>query len=277
MWTTVALMSALSWTPAQAGQLELKNSRVTYGILGQERKDTSYLPGDMVVLAFDIEGLPVGDDGRLKYSMSVRLYDHKKRQDVFKKEPQQMEVVNTLGRSRVPTFALTNIGTDTEPGKYTMIVEVNAGKESKKLERDFEVKKREFGIVRPGFVYNQLSEEQAGERAIIYSPPLAVPGQNLLLHFAVVGFTLAGNNNQPKVKVKMEILDESGQPVLKNAFKGAATSIPDEVKQLLTIPFQIPIQVNRGGKFKIVLTATDENNGNKTVTQTLDFKAVEIN
>src|SRR5215469_8307877 len=77
MWTTLALMSALNWTPAQAGKLELKNDRVTYGILGQERKDTAYLPGDLVVLAFDIEGLTVKDDGQVKYSMSMELTDSK--------------------------------------------------------------------------------------------------------------------------------------------------------------------------------------------------------
>jgi hypothetical protein len=278
MWTTLALMSALSWTPAQAAQLELKNPRVTYGILGQERKDTNYLPGDMVVLAFDIEGLPVGPDGLVRYSMSVILYDHKQRKEVFKKEPQRMEVVNTLGSSRVPTFALTNIGTDTEPGTYTMrvIVTDSSGKVSKELKRDFEVKKSEFGIVRPGFVYNKLNEEQAGEATSI-APPLAVPGQNLLLHFAVVGFVLAGNKNQPKVKVEMKVVDEAGKPVLQKSFSGEAIDIPDEAKQLKVIPFQVPIQVNRSGKFKVVITATDKNNNDKTATLPLDLKVIEIN
>jgi len=279
MWTTLALMSALSWTPAQAPRLELKNPRVTYGILGQERKDTNYLPGDMVVLAFDIEGLPVGADGLIQYSMSVTLYDHKQKKEVFKKLPQRMSVVNTLGGSRLPTFALTNIGTDTEPGKYTMTVEVadGTGKISKKLERDFEVTKPAFGIVRPGLVYNLMGDEQAGASTIIYAPPVAVPGQNLMLHFAVVGFALAGNKQDPKVKVEMKVLDESGNPVLKKPFGGKATSISDEAKQLKVIPFSVPIQVNRSGKFKIVVTATDENSNGKTITQTLDLKVVEVN
>ncbi|MGH7223076.1 MAG: hypothetical protein ACRELF_07605, partial [Gemmataceae bacterium] len=250
MWTTLALVSALSWTPAQAGQLELKNARVTYGILGQERKDTNYLPGDLVVLAFDIEGLKVAPDGLAKYSMSVKLYDHKQKKVVFEKVPQQMEVVNTLGGSRVPTFALTNIGTDTAAGKYTMTVEVNDGKVSKKLERDFEVKKSEFGIVRPGFVYNKLNEEQVGPTTTI-APPLAVPGQNLMLHFAVVGFALAGDKNDPNVKVEMKVVDEAGKPVLEKAFSGRATKIDDEAKQLRVIPFEVPIQVTRIGKFKV--------------------------
>ncbi len=124
MWASLALMSALNWTPAQAGQLELKNVRVTYGILGQERKDTNYLPGDMVVLAFDIEGLKVAADGKVQYSMSMELID-KAGKSVFKKDPQEMLTVNTLGGGRLPSFALTEIGTDTAPGTYTMNVVVN--------------------------------------------------------------------------------------------------------------------------------------------------------
>src|SRR6476659_4949110 len=123
MWTTLALMSAMNWTPAQAGQLELKNVRVTYGILGQERKDTTYLPGDLVVLAFDIEGLKVADDGQVKYSMSMELLDSKGK-SLFKKDPQDTIAVNTLGKARLPAFALTEVGTDTAPGKYTMNVVV---------------------------------------------------------------------------------------------------------------------------------------------------------
>jgi hypothetical protein len=277
MWTTLALMSALSWTPAQAGQLELKNARVTYGILGQERKDTSFLPGDMVVLAFDIEGLKVGDDGLVEYSIQMELFDHKAKKAVYKREPQNMKVVNTLGGSRLPSFALTNIGTDTEPGKYTMTVTVNdvAGKTSKDLKRDFEVKKPEFGIVRSGFVYNKLNEEQAGPPTTI-APPLAVPGQNLMLNFAVVGFRLGGDKNQPKVTVKMEITDESGKPVLGKPFKGTADNIPEEAKQLKVIPFEVPIQANRSGKFKVVITAKDELSS-KEVTLTLDLKVLELN
>lgn len=276
MWTTLALMSALSWTPAQASQLQLKNARVTYGILGQERKDTSYLPGDMVVLAFDIEGLKVESDGRVKYSIGMELFDHKKKTAVYQRAPQEMTVVNTLGGSRLPSFALTNIGTDTEPGKYTMTVKVKdvAANATKELKQDFEVKKPDFGIVRPGFVYNKLNEEQAGPPTTI-APPLAVPGQNLMLNFAVVGFRLAGEKTQPKVSVEMKITDESGEAVLKKPFSGTADNIPDEAKQLKVIPFEVPLQCNRSGKFKVILTAKDEISG-KTVQQTLDLKVIEL-
>jgi hypothetical protein len=280
MWTTLALMSALSWTPAQAGQLQLKNARVTYGILGQERKDTSFLPGDMLILAFDIEGLKVGDNGLVEYSIQMELFDHKAKKVVYKREPQNMKVVNTLGGSRLPSIALTNIGSDTEPGMYTMTVTVNdvIAKISKELKQDFVVKKPDFGIVRPGFVYNKLNDEQAAGPPTTIAPPLVVPGQNLMLNFSVVGYRLDRDKNQPKVTVTMEITDESGKPVLGKPFKGTAEKLSEEIMQLKHIPFFMPIQANRSGKFKVVLTARDElASPPKESTLTLDLKVIELN
>jgi hypothetical protein len=279
MWATLALMSALSSTPAQGGQLEVKNVRVTYGILGQERKDTTYLPGDLVVLAFDMEGLQVAPDGTVKYSTSMELIGADpmtgKPKTHFKQDPQEMTTVNTLGGSRLPSFALAEIGTDTAPGKYTMSVVVTdvAAKKSVKLERGFEVKKSEFGIVRPGFTYIDMNERSRGAPQI--APPVGVPGQNLLLNFAVVGFELKGQMQVPNVTVQMEVKDESGEGV-KKPYTGKVENLEDNFKKLRYIPFQFPMQLNRSGKFKVVLKATDVHTG-KTATQTLDLKVIEVN
>jgi hypothetical protein len=278
MWTSLALLSALSWTPAQAGQLELKNARFTYGFLGQERKDSTFLPGDMAILAFDIEGLKVDKKGQVKYSTSMELFDHQQKKPVFKTtRPQEKALVNTLGGSRVPAIALTNIGTETKPGDYTMTVVVTdlvAKTPPIKLERKFQVKPAAFGIVRPGFVYAGLSDEEAGVPTTL-APPLAVPGQNLILHFSVGGFKLAGQNNDPDVEVRMVVQDDKGKPVLGEPYSGEAKNVRKEIKDQGFIPFQIPIQVNRSGKFKIVLTAKDKHAG-KTDTLTLDLRVVEV-
>ncbi len=278
MWTSLALMTALSWTPAQANQLELKNARFTYGILGQERKESTFIPGDMVVLAFDIEGLKTADDGSATYSMSMKLFHNKEAKPVLEKVPQRMTVVNTLGGNRLPSFALTNLFTDAETGDYTMsiVVEDVLAKVSAKLERTFKVKPLEFGIVRVGFVYSQLNEEQAGGPPHL-APPLAVPGQNLMLNFSVVGFKMAGAKDQPDVAVTMVVEDEAGKPVLKKPFSGKATEIDDELKKLKIIPFQVPVQINRSGKFKIVITVEDKHSGGKSISQSLDLKAIEVN
>jgi hypothetical protein len=280
MWTTLALLSALSGTPAQAGQLELKNPRFTYGILGQERKDDTFLPGDMVILSFDIDGLKIKPNGTAQYSMAMKLFNHKKNKYVFEKDPQELTVVNSLGGTHQPAYALTNLFPDAEPGDYTIHVEVKdilANTAAKPLERKFNVKKLEFGIVRPGFVYMDLNENQAGALPYL-APPLAVPGQNLMLHFTTVGFAEAGEKNEPKVSVEVVIQDESGKPVLTKPISGKAESYPDaEAQKLKILPFRVPVQVNRTGKFKILITAKDENNSGKTATfPALDLTVVEV-
>ncbi len=279
MWATLALMSALSSTPAQGGQLEVKNVRVTYGILGQERKDTTYMQGDLVVLAFDMEGLQVASNGVVKYSTSMELTgkdSNGKPKTHFKQDPQEMTTVNTLGTSRLPSFALAEIGPDTAPGEYTMTVIVTdvTAKKSVKLERKFEVKPMQFGIVRPGFTYIDMNERARGAPQL--APPVGVPGQNLLLNFAVVGFELKGQMQAPNVTVQMEVQDENGKAVLEKPFTGKVDNLEDNFKKLRYIPFNFPMQLNRSGKFKIVLKATDVHTG-KTVTQPLDLKVIEVN
>ncbi len=279
MWTTLALMSALNWAQAQAGQLELKNARVTYGILGQERKDSTYLPGDMVVLAFDIEGLTVADNGQVQYSMSMKL-TNAKGEEKYKTDPQTTMAVNTLGGSRLPAFAMTAVGTDTEPGQYTMTVEVNdeSAKTKKKparLERKFTVKAPQFGIVRPSFNIVSMNE-RGGVAGTQVAPPVGVPGQSLLFSFTVVGFALKGDTPQPNVVVSMELKDEGGRAVkMPKPFTGEAKQIDDEARKLRVIPFQLPIQLNRSGKFKVVVTAEDKY-ANKTVKETLDLTVIEV-
>jgi hypothetical protein len=281
MWTTLALMSALSLTPAQAGQLQLKNDHFTYGLLGQERKDNTFMPGDLAVLSFDIEGLKVNSEGVIRYEMSLQLFSHKKNKNLFEQAPQKMEEVNSLGGSRRPAIALTNILPDMEPGKYTMRVAVTdlQSNASQKLEREFSVKAVEFGFVRVGFVYLPMNENQAGAAPFL-APPVAVPGQSLMLHFTAVGFTEAGNNSTPKLSVQMEIQDENGKPVLAKPFgvKKPIESYPDaETKKRRELPFQMPIQLNRSGKFKIVLSATDEHNHKKFSLPPLELTVVEVN
>jgi hypothetical protein len=277
MWATLALMSAVSWTPAQAGQLELKNVRLTHGILGQERKDKAFLQGDLVVLAFDIEGLQTGADGTVKYSKSLEL-TNKKGEAFYKRAPQTMSTVNTLGGSRLPSFGLAEIGHDTPPGEYkmTIVVTDEAAKPPTKatLPFTFEVKPMKFSIIRPGFVLVSTNEADAGAAPQL-APPLAVPGQTMVVNFAVVGFDLKGDKQTADIAVSMEIQDEKGEPVLKKPFTGRATEIDENFKKLKMNPFFLPINVNRSGNFKVVLSAKDNHSG-KTDKLTLDLKVLDM-
>src|SRR6516165_7891475 len=102
MWATLALTTALL-APAQEG-LEFKNVRATYGPLGQERKDDKVLPGDVYFLHFDIDGLTVDKNDRIRYSMGVDFLN-KDGESQFKQDAVPQETFNSLGGNRVPAFA----------------------------------------------------------------------------------------------------------------------------------------------------------------------------
>jgi hypothetical protein len=273
MWTTLALLSALNIAPAQAGKLELKNPRFTYGMLGQERKDSSFLPIDLVWLAFEIEGLQVKEDGSGRYSMAMKLKNNKKNKYVFEQNPQELAFTNSLGGTSQPVQVLTHVIAGMEPGDYTIEVEVKdlLANTAQKVERVFTVKPLEFGIINPGLTVNVNNPNP------VFAPPVAVPGQNLKLHFSTVGASEAGDKGLPKVSVKAEIQDEAGNTVVKKPITGTATSYEnEESKRNKFIPFEVPIQVNRSGTFKIVVSATDEH-AHKTVTlPPLTLKVVDV-
>lgn len=261
MWAALALTTVLNVAPAQ---LELKNVRMTYGILGQERKDDTFLPGDVVVVAFDIEGLQVKPDGRVLYAMGMELVKQGKDKPEFKRDPQDLEAVNSLGGTRLPSFALSIIGTDTAPGDYTLKVTVRdrqvKGAE-KVLQKAFKVGKAQLGFVRLRFT------SEKGEPV----PNVAVPGQRSYLHCALVGFD-TGKDKLPHVTFEMQILDEAGKSTVAAPFKGdIKTDVSKTPGEMTFVP--IPIEMNRSGKFKVKLIATD-NISKKTAEQTLDLSVL---
>jgi hypothetical protein len=261
MWATLALAAALQ-APAQPGTLALKNPRVTYGMFGQERKDAKLLPGDLFMLAYDIEGLTIREDGRVFYSIGMELTS-KDGKSIFKQDPKELEAVNTLGGASRPAFAFLELGIDTAPGEYTvkLVVTDRTAKKSADLTYKFEIVPTRFGFVQPALVL-----APAGQPI----PPVGSPGQEFLVNFALVGFELDAAKKQPNVTVEMQVIDvATGKPTLAKPFTGESKNVADEFKKLL--PWQFVISLNRHGKYKINLKAKDVN-GNKTAEMTLDFE-----
>jgi len=257
MWAALALVSVLEAAPA--ADLALKNQRMTYGVLGQERKNKQIVPGDVVVVAFDIEGLTVKDDGRVLYSMGMELLKEGKAKPEFKRDPQDMEAVNNLGGNALPAYALTMIGTDTKEGKYTLRVTIRdrSSKKEEVLNQSFEVVKPQLGFVQVRLTYS------GGDP----SPPVGVPGQKLFLHCVLTGFALKAG--QPNVTFEMQIYDDAGKATVKTPFKGDITT---EVKGSLMQFLPIPIDLNRAGKYKVTIKAVDNLGGKKaTVEHSLDL------
>lgn len=258
MWAALALTTVLNVAPAQ---IELKNVRTTYGVLGQERKEDKLLPGDILVVAFDIDGLKVKEDGRVLYAMGMELIKKGKAKPEFKRDPQDLEAVNSLGGSTLPAFALSVIGVDTAPGEYTLKVTIRDRqvKDSDKvLEKNFEVLPTSFGFVRVHFT------NSTGDPV----PNIAFPGQRVYLHHTLVGFEL-GKDKLPYVSFEMQVFDENGKPTIAKPFKGdIKTDVSKTPGQMTFVP--ATLELNRAGRFKVVLKATC-NISKKTTEQSLDL------
>jgi hypothetical protein len=275
MWAALAVSAVLAAAPADAGQLQIKNDRFTYGILGQDRSDDKVIPGDTLIVAFDIEGLQVKEDGIVKYSTSMELLN-KAGKSEFTEKPVERESVNTLGGSHLPCWSRVSIGTETPPGQYTVKISVAdtsvKGSKPVTIERKFEVVAPRFGIILMGLGYDK--PPQAPPPA----PPVAVPGQQLLAFFTVVGFETKPGKTKDKltanVHVDMSILDDSGKPTLSKAYTGDVADISEEYKSF--IPFQFPLPLNRTGKFKVRITATDKLGNKPAVTQELDLNVLDV-
>ena len=247
MLHTMALLVALGLAPGQAGELTVTNIRSTYGLLGSTRLDNKLLPGDRFFAVFDIENIKVDENGRVLYSMGMDVSDSKGK-SLYKQDPRELEGLNSLGGARLPCFAHVDVGLDQPPGEYTVKVTVTdrAAKKSASFERKFEVLPLSFGLVG----LNATSDPK-GE---VPAPPLGVAGQSIWLNFAAVGFAAGGAKNEPNVSIVMRVYDEDGKPTLPKGFAGEFTELPKDVK---AVPMQFLLALNRPGKFKVKLEATD--------------------
>jgi hypothetical protein len=245
------MTAALSFVPQQGGELTLTNVRPTYGVLGGKRKDAAapkLLPGDVFTLSFDINGLKVAPDGAVQYSIGMELTRDGKIQ--LGEKPDDRTSHNSLGGSGQPAFVATQLGTDTQPGKYalTAIVIDRANKNAtQKVTREFEVLPKGFGIVRLALFY-------PGQGGLIPAPPVGVRGQALMIGFAVAGFTRDKKTELPHLSISMRVL-ENGKPVLEKEPSGTAKDAPPSFS---LVPLTFPLNLNRAGKFTIELTVTDE-------------------
>src|SRR5262249_17442570 len=71
-------VAVLGLTAGSAGALEIKNLRSTYGPVGSVRPGTKFLPGDAILLMFDIDGLKIDDKtATARYTVTLELFDTK--------------------------------------------------------------------------------------------------------------------------------------------------------------------------------------------------------
>ncbi len=251
MWTTVALLTVLSATPAESG-LSLTHVRSTHGLLGPQRRDDTLAPGDNLFVCFDIEGIRVDDEGKVRYSLAIEMSDAAGKL-AFRQVPKAQEARVALGGNSVPAYAYLSIGLNTPPGDYRMKViakDLATGREQS-FSRDLKVLPKDFALVRT--TVSMDTEARFCDAAFSC-------GQGVWVHAHAVGFA-NGGNKKPDVVFEMRVLDESGKPTLAKAVTGTLPKdLPDNQSGL---PMAFPLTLNRPGKFTIELQATDRISGKK--------------
>jgi hypothetical protein len=248
MWAPL-LLAAAGLVTGQNDGLALTNVRTTHGAPGVVRDNNKLLPGDHVYVSFDIEGITVSPDGKVQYSMTTEVLDGAGK-TLIRVEPRDLEVVNGLGGRTVPAYTNLDVGLDAKPGKYTLKTTVTdrANKRSQSLSREFEVQPKQFGLVRLTTTRDHEARVPAGTFAT---------GETLWVNCSAVNFQRS--DKQPKLAVELRVLDDSDSPVLAQPFKGLIDK--DVPETAVSVPVQFLVPLNRSGKFKVELKATDQVNG----------------
>lgn len=258
-------IAALAAVPAQGESLKLTNVRLRVGELGPARDNNRFLPGDILFLAFDVNGLTIDPSGKSLLKMGTRVTDSKGK-EIFKREPQDIDHFSPLRGNVLPVRAYILIGVDQDPGIYTLEVTVEDPKSKAKdaTSVKFEVLKREFGIVG---VYTSYDEPGR-----VSAPNLGVVGQILVVQFSTVSFDRDPKTKQPKVECQYQFLDEKGTPILDPPLSQLVDGGVDDKEPLVSLRFSM--YLNRPGKFTARITATDKV-ANKKVTYDLPFTVTQ--
>lgn len=260
MLTNLALLAILFAEARQAEDLSLGNARLTHGITGLKRAHAKVLPGDSLVVSFDILGITADEDGKVRYSIGTELSDARGKV-LFRQPATDQEMTASLGGGHIPAFAQADVGLDLPAGEYGMKVMVTdrATKKSASLTQQFTVLPKAFGLVRLN-----VSRDPDGHLPVM----MKVAGETAWFHLAVVGFARPKPGGQPSVQLEVRILDDKDKPTIARPLVGTVDK--DVPASALSLPLQFPLVLNRAGKFTLHLKLTD-NVSRKTVEYSAPF------
>ena len=251
IWTTMVLAAAMAAAPEDKDKLTISHVRDTHGLIGPARTADKILPGGELYLCFDVEGVTIGDDGKVHYSIAIEVADPKGK-TLFKQDPKDLEAPASLGGDRIPAFAHLDVGLQSPPGQYAVIVTVVdvPSKRSAQLKRTVEVLPADFGLVRL-----KTTSDAEGQLPVA----AAGVGEGLWLSCGAVGFGRGGDGKQPDLTFEVRILDDSGKPVTAKPL--AAHVAKDVPADAALVPAQFLLSLNRSGTFTVELTAADKVGG----------------
>jgi hypothetical protein len=260
MWSSVTLAAALAIAQPPAGGLKLTNGRFTLGELGPVRATNKLPSGDVLFLAYDIEGLPADAAGVVRYTMGLEVQTAGGK-IVLPADPKALEDFLPLGGNKFPARAFLTLGLDQEAGQYAVKVTVTdpRTKASATLTQPFEVLKRGYGITTVYTSYDQ--------RGAQYAPSTGVVGQTLYVQFSVADFQRDAKTKQPNVELEFQVVDAAGKPTLAQPRKRVVDDGVDET--VGAIPDRFPLFLSRSGKFTLKIKATDKAAGGKVATYDL--------
>ncbi len=259
MIRTLAAVLLLGLFPGLTPAIEIKNVRSSYGPLGPTRTSTKFLPGDELFMTYDIHALAVdAKTGKAVYETRLELLDDKQKLLFERKTPN--EVVPNLGGARMPGDLYLTIGTDFDPGRYTVKLTITdkLAKQSKAIVYAIEVLPRGFGFI--------------GVRA----PALGLTAQAYHGIWHLVGFAPEGKKKLPNVDITIRLLDESDKLVVPETKIMLPAALPVDTDKPEFVPVSFPLYLNRPGQFHIEITAVDKNASNAQIQMRIPLNVLEI-
>lgn len=258
MWRLfgLAVVSMAFWaTGAEA--VEFKNVRAIYGPFGATRPTNKVLPGDVVILEFEIFDLAVDPKtGVVKYETKLVVLDPKGK-DMIKPQSDRKGLALGLGGNMVPERAIFLLGADFAPGKYKLVITITdpTSKKFKEYTHILDVLPADFGFIH------------------ITAPAIGLLGQDFPIEYSLVGFA-TDKMKMPKMVVTTRVLDENGKPTVSEA---TVNKIPEDLGGQKTnelVRLVSPIFLNRPGRFTFEIEARDELS-KKSAKFSYSFKVVD--
>lgn len=259
MLTSLAMAAVLGGAPAQPAELKLTNVRTTVGELGPPRTAGAVLPGDVLFIAYNVEGLTIDAEGVARYSMLMEVTNSDGKRilpdPVAEPNPKPRELSDfvPLRGNIMPARAYITVGLDQPPGTYNCKITVTdlKSKATAAINTKFEVAKKDFGIVA---VYT--SHDSRGEMS---APTAGQVGQTVYIQFSIASFERDPKTKQPDVELEFQVYDDKGAATLPTPRKHIqdAKSAQQVKEGDGAFALQFPLFMNRPGKFTVEMKATD--------------------
>lgn len=253
MTLTAVLIAALAAAPGDAGALHITNLRATYGVGGPDRPDNKVLPGDTLVIAYDIEGMQPGGDGKLHYRIGMEVSDQQ-RTIQLKQDPKPKSVNATPDGRPLAGMATLHVGLDQPPGVYTVKFTVtdDTSRAQTHTSQNYEVLPKGFGLVRVTADGDPISKG---------IDPVFHVGKPGVVNFTLVGFGRTGTGGQPDVNVVMKVLGKNGPVLEQPTTAEVKAGVPAKA---LSIPMELRLELAKPGRYVVELTANDQLTGQRS-------------